>query len=131
MPARGLPGATVHLTAMQVTLDGDSFGRVVGTIAHNGARATLSSSDSVSAIADLQEAVASAVAGGQGECFWHEAGGDYRWLFRREGSIMRVVVLWSMGTLTGWENRFWVECDAGEFREAMRTAIESCGALKS
>ena len=74
---------------------------------------------------DLRQAVASAVSHGCGECFWHEAAGDYRWLFRREGSTMRIVILWSIGTLTGWENRFWAECDAEDFRHIMSAAIES------
>jgi len=113
---------------MQLSLHCDPFGRVVGMIAHNGAQATVTSSDAASALAELQSAVASAVSGGMGECFWHEAAGDYRWLFRREGDTMRVVVLWSIGTLTGWEHRFWVECAAGEFRDTMGAAIESCHA---
>lgn len=111
---------------MQVTLNCDLFGRVVGTIAHNGAQATVTSSDSASAIQDLQQAVESAVAHGYGECFWHEAVGDYRWLFRREGGIMRIVVLWSIGTVTGWEHRFWVECDPEDLRDTMRVAVASC-----
>lgn len=115
---------------MQVTLNCDSFGRVVGTIANNGAQATVTSSDSASAIGDLQLAVESAVTHGQGECSWHEAVGDYRWLFRCEGSTMRVVILWSIGTVTGWEHRFWSECDAGDFRDTMRAAIEACDMSK-
>ena len=111
---------------MQVTLKCDLFGRVVGAIAHNGAQATVTASDSVSAIEDLRQAVASASIHGQGECFWHEAVGDYRWLFRREGGTMRIVILWSIGTLTGWEHRFWAECDAEDFRDTMSAAIQSC-----
>lgn len=75
-------------------------------------------------------AVESAVDSGVGECFWPEAAGDYRWLFRHEGGAMRVAILWSMGTLTGWEHRFWAECDAQEFRDAMHAAIDACGAFQ-
>jgi hypothetical protein len=110
---------------VQITLQGDSFGRVVATIAHDGAQATVSGSDLSSAMTDLQEAVESAVNYGQGECFWHEAVGDYRWLFRRDGTRMRVVILRSTGTLTGWECAFWSECDAEEFRDVMPAAIKS------
>ena len=116
---------------MQIVLQGDSFGRVVGTIAHDGAHATVTSSNPVFAIQDLRLAVDSAVTGSQGECFWHEATGDYRWLFRREGSKMRVVIIWSMGTLTGWEHRLWTECDADEFRNAMNAAIQAYDAAVS
>jgi hypothetical protein len=115
---------------MQVTLQGDSFGRVVGTIEHNGAQATVTGTDPGSAITDLRSAVESAVTGGYGECFWHEATGEYRWLFRREGGAMRIVIIWSMGTLTGWEHRFWAECDAEDFRNTMHAAIEACSAFE-
>ena len=108
---------------MQVTLSGDSLGRVVGRIAHNGAEATVSGSDAT-ALEDLKTAVESAIAGSQGECFWHEAMIDYRWLFRRERDVMRVVIIRSSGTLTGWEHCFWAEVGASEFEAAMREAVE-------
>lgn len=114
---------------MEVSLKCDSFGRVVGTIAHNGTQATVTGSDAGSALTDLRFAVQSAVDDGQGECFWLEATGEYRWLFRKEGGTMRVAILWSTGTLTGWEHRFWAECDAQEFRDTMGTAIEACTVL--
>jgi len=109
---------------MEVTFTGDAFGRVLGTIAHDGAQATVSGSDSLSAMADLRLAVDSAIAHDHGECFWREALGEYRWLFRREGRTMRVVILRSTGTLTGWEHCLWAECDAGQFRCAMSAAME-------
>ena len=116
---------------MQVTLEEDSFGRVVGTIEHNGAHATVTCSDPASAIPDLRLAVESAVTGGFGECFWHEATGDYRWLFRRESAAIRIAILWSIGTLTGWEHRFWAECDAEVLRNVMGAAIENCRAFET
>lgn len=105
--------------------DADSLDRVTGTITHNGSQVSVTGADAVPALTDLQAAVDSAVNHGHGECFWREATGDYRWLFRREGQTMRVAVLHSSGTLTGWEHRFWAECDAGEFRDTMHAAIDS------
>jgi len=113
---------------MQVELTCDSRGRVVGSIAHNGAHATVTSCNATGALGDLQQAVEDALSGGLGECFWPEGGGDYRWLFRREQGIMRVVILWSIGTVTGWEHRFWAECPIGEFSEQMHAAIGSAAA---
>jgi hypothetical protein len=110
---------------MQITLRRDEFGRVIGTIAEKGSKATVTGADRVAAIAELREAVDSALDHSIGECFWREPLGDYRWLFRREGGAMRVVVLKSAGTLTGWEHCFWAECDAREFGESMRAAIEA------
>lgn len=113
---------------MVVTLEIDSFGRVVGRIEHNGAHATVTGSDPETAMADLRMAMESVIAEGQGECFWHEAMGEYRWLFRREGGAMRVAILWSIGTLTGWEHRFWAEGPVEQFRSVMGAAIEACRA---
>jgi hypothetical protein len=110
---------------MQVTLRGDSFGRVVGTIVYHGAETTVTGSDHDSAIRDLRVAVESALTHGHGECFWHEAMVDYRWLFRREGSTMRIVIVQSAGTLTGWEHCLWAECGVEEFGDMMRGAIEA------
>lgn len=110
---------------MEVTFTGDEFGRVVGTIAHNGAQAAVSGSDRASAMEDLRLAAESAVEGGHGECFWHEAMVDTRWLFRKEGGIMRVVIIRSTGTLTGWEHCFWAECPVEEFQRAMRDGMEA------
>jgi len=108
---------------MQVTLRSDSLDRVVGTIAYHGAQTTVSGSDRYAAMSDLRAAVESALTEGLGECFWHEAMVDYRWLFRREGGIMRFVIIRSTGTLTGWEHCFWAECDVEIFRLAMDSAI--------
>ncbi len=115
---------------MQVTLEGDSFGRVVGTIEHNGAHATVTGRNLSSALADLRFALESAMAAGTGECFWYEVTGEYRWLFRREAGTLRIALLWSIGTLTGWEHRFWAEVDAGEFRDTLLTAIDACTTLE-
>ena len=114
---------------MQLMLTGDSLGRVVGTIAHNGAQATVTGSDGSAAVADLRSAAENAAAEGLGECFWQEAMVEYRWLFRREGGTMRIAILSSLGTLTGWEHLFWAECGCEEFRSGMLHAIEAFGVL--
>jgi hypothetical protein len=110
---------------MQLSLRGDSLGRVVGTIAHDGAQATVTGSDGLSAVEDLRSAAECAIADGLGECFWHEAMVEYRWLFRREGNAMRIAVLSSLGTLTGWDQSFWATCGVDEFRSGMHEAIEA------
>ena len=113
-------GTAVYTNNLELNLTGDAFGRVVGRIAHKGAQATVTGTDYSAAVSELREAVESALREGLGECFWHEVAGDYRWLFRREGSVMRTAILWSSGTLTGWEHKFWAECEAQEFENAMR-----------
>ncbi|MDE3166623.1 MAG: hypothetical protein KGN36_12530 [Acidobacteriota bacterium] len=113
---------------VKVTFTVEAFGRVVGTIAHNGAEAAVSGSERESAMEDLRVAVESAAEGGHGECFWREAMVDTRWLFRKEGGTMRVAIIRSTGTLTGWEHCFWAECGLEEFRSAMREGMEAYSA---
>ena len=109
---------------MQVTLSGDASGRVAATIAHNGAHATVTGLDSAVALAELHFAVEEALANGLGECYWHETLAEVRWLFRREGEIVRVAVIRSTGVVTGWEYCLWCECPVDEFAAAMHAAVE-------
>jgi hypothetical protein len=56
------------------------------------------------------------------ECFWHEAGGDYRWMFRREGDRVDVAVMWCAGVITGWQHVFRGECPVDRLIEAAAQA---------
>ncbi len=100
---------------MQFSLDEDEFGRLVCLISDGPTRATVTAANAIEAARELSAAIQSALSAGTGEGFWEESGGQYRWLFRRENDRLRIVILWSIGTLTGWENKFWVECEAAPF----------------
>ena len=63
----------------------------------------------------LQNALDQLAATGMGECYWPEGVGEYRWVFRRVNDKVRVAVLWSGGTITGWEHVFWGETDLERF----------------
>jgi hypothetical protein len=71
----------------------------------------------------LATAIDAALGGGVGECFWEEACGDYRWVFRRESGKVRVAVMWSNGTLTGWAHVFWSETDVDTFQGVFTRAL--------
>jgi hypothetical protein len=101
---------TSHDARMQLTLDIDDAGRFVCTLAHDATTALVTAS-TLPAADDLLAAIEDARDTGYGECVWEEAGGDYRWMLRKRDDVLTVVVLWSSGTLTGWEHVFRGECD--------------------
>jgi hypothetical protein len=99
------------------------FGMLQSTLSDGKATVTLSASNNQDAAADLLAAVDRATAEGVAECFWPRASGMYRWLLRRDRNRARVVVLWSAGTLTGWESLFWAECDWEPLEDAIRSQV--------
>ncbi len=90
---------------------------------------TVTASNSRQALADMLSALDDLQREGCGECYWREACGDYFWLFRREGSDVRIVLLWGTGTLTGWEHKFYAQCPLAEFDFMVRTEIARHEAL--
>ena len=54
---------------------------------------------------------------------WVEQGGEYRWMFRRVDDRLTVVVLWSSGTITGWQHVFRGECGFEAFVAQAREAV--------
>jgi hypothetical protein len=98
----------------------DENGRLICTIEENGQRAIVTSASAASAVEELVAALESARADGYGECQWDEAAGEYRWMFRRNGEQLTVVVLWSSGVITGWEHVFRTECEFESFVAMVR-----------
>jgi hypothetical protein len=109
--------------AIGLELQFDELGRVIATVTSGAARATVTSSAAAEAIADLAAAFEDTVRDGCGECYWPEGGGDYRWLFRRNGARVSLVVLWCANPVTGWEHIFWGESEWDEFQQTVRGAI--------
>lgn len=99
----------------------DPRGRLVATFAEGGHAALATASNVPEAADDLRAAVLAAETAGYGECLWLETGGEYRWMIRRYGARATLVVLWSSGTLTGWQHVARAEGDfewlAGRLRD--------------
>jgi len=108
-------------------VQGDSYGRLIFRVADGGSEAAIEASNGAEAAAELMAAVEGAARDGYGECFWQEAASECRWIFRREGEKVRMVVLRSTGTLTGWEHLFGAECDLAEFVEQVREGLRQQG----
>jgi hypothetical protein len=94
---------------MLVAMDLDPAGHLVCTLSHGQSEAFITSSQASEALADLAAALDDTARDGCGECYWLEGGGDYRWMFRRNGANISVVVLWCTNPVKGWENVFWSE----------------------
>lgn len=106
---------------MELTLDIDDFGRLVSTLSGEGAASMVTASNVPAALEDLKQALEDAASSGYGECIWQEANGDYRWILRRDADRMTVAIMWSRGTVTGWEHVFRAEDEfeplAGRMRD--------------
>ena len=96
---------------MFLQLEIDHYGRLIASLSEGAKSATATASDPIEAAADLAGALDAVQQSGLGESYWLESQGEYRWLFRRSGDRVRIVVLWSAGVVTGWEHVFETECD--------------------
>ncbi len=108
---------------MELTFAVDPFDRLVCRVSHQDSARVVTASDSEAAIASFAAMLDDVAAKGLGECFWTEAVGEYRWMLRRVDSKVRVAILWSIGTLTGWENVLWCECDYDAFLQHAREQL--------
>lgn len=95
---------------MDVSFELDSS-RLVCVLTDGTISATATSADSGDAAAELLAALQDARDTGLGECFWHEQGGDYRWMFCRRGDEVDVALMWCEGVITGWRHVFRADCN--------------------
>jgi hypothetical protein len=104
---------------MQLTLTLDESGRYVCELAHEDQHTTVTASNVPEAGADLLAGLEDARETGLGESLWVEPGGEYRWMFRRVDDRVTVAVMWSSGTITGWQHVFRAD---GRFEDFVRMA---------
>jgi len=109
---------------MNVALSTDGFGRLVCDIEHAGSTAIATSADMATARAQFLGALEDVEQTGYGECLWPEAVGEYRWMFRRSGTAVIVVLLWSRGTLTGWDHLLHASTDFRAFAADFRARLD-------
>jgi hypothetical protein len=108
---------------MHVSFERDEFGQLFCALSNAGPRTAIAVSDAFEAAAGLLGALDAAADGGCGECYWPQPGGQYRWMLRRDGARVRIVILWMAGVLTGWEHVYWGECDFEEFAHEVRDQL--------
>jgi hypothetical protein len=108
---------------MDLTLDIDDLGRLVSTLADARGAAMIAASDVLAAADDFEQAFERVRIEGRAECIWRVPAGDYRWIFRRVDDRLIVVLMWSAGTVTGWQVLFRAECGLEEFAGQVRSEL--------
>lgn len=107
--------------AVDLSFDTDDNGHLVCRLSAAGQQTLVSAATVADAAADLLAAAESAVAPlGFGECEWWGPNGSYRWMLKRSGHALTVAVMWSAGTITGYQHVFREECDANWFVERVQ-----------
>lgn len=101
----------------------DRSQRLVCIFRDAGLSGIVTAADAAAAGADLLMALDDVRDTGFGECFWPEAGGEFRWMLRRTGQRLTVVALWSSGTLTGWQHVLRAETDVETFSAHVRQRL--------
>jgi hypothetical protein len=110
---------------MTVSFAIDEFGRIVCSLADGNQSATVTSSAASDAVHDLLGAMDRLEGEGYGDCYWHEAVGEYRWAFRTHDDSVRVAAIWSTGVVTGWEHVFFTDCPLGLLLHQVRSGLRS------
>jgi hypothetical protein len=112
---------------MDFFFERDPSGRLICELVDDVSSATVTAANMPGAADGLRAAVGDAEAGGLGECLWLEPAGEYRWMFRRDGERLTVAVMWSAGTLTGWQHVFRSECAFAWFAGRVGAELERLG----
>jgi hypothetical protein len=108
---------------VHVSFDLDSS-RLVCTLTDGSLSATATASVASDAAASLLAALQDARDDGVGECFWHEQGGDYRWMFCRREDRVDVALMWCAGVITGWQHVFRTECGMDTLMTDVQCGLE-------
>lgn len=108
---------------MDLSFSTDSFGRIVCDMSAAGEHAIVTSSDGAPAAQLLLNALDAARDEGYGECLWREGNGEYWWILRRNGMDLTCVLLWSRGTLTGWQHLLRSDIPFDEFAAAVHHGL--------
>jgi hypothetical protein len=104
---------------MLLSITVDEAGRYLCDLADGPEHATVTASNVPEAGVDLLAALDDARDSGLGESLWAEQGGDYRWMFRRNGNHLIVAVMWCSGTGVGWQHVFRAEGDFEAFAKQL------------
>jgi hypothetical protein len=114
-----------------VSITPDEFGGLVCSLRDESNEGVVRATNPQEAAADLTGALDNVAQGLTGECFWLRESGDYRWLIKRTGDKVRLVVLWCTGAMTGWENVFWADTEWPALESALRAQLAALAVAAS
>ncbi len=110
---------------MRLSFALDDFGRLNCELSDGAVQATASASNMPVAAVELLRALEDASKTGHRRVLVARGAGEYRWVIRRDGQRATLVVLWSGGTLTGWEHVFWGLDDFESLDASIRSGLSS------
>ena len=111
---------------MDIAIATDIDGRFVCTLTEGATSALVTASNVPQAGEDLLAALEGARETAYDECLWEEQGGEFRWIFRRDDARLTLVVLWSSGTITGWQHVFRAEDEFDGFASRAQAEVARC-----
>lgn len=116
---------------MQISLTIDDNGHYLCDLADETEHRTITASNVPEAGDDLVGALDDCQAEGFGESLWYEPAGMYRWMLRRSGDRLTVVVMWCENPVVGYQHAFRGECEFRWFDDTVREAVRRLGAAQS
>lgn len=92
---------------MHLHLDLDPHDTLVVRLRDGAIESAVSARPSQAAATSLSRALGTAVESGYGECFWPAPeGGQYWWMFKRDGDAIEAIAMWTRGGASLWEHVF-------------------------
>lgn len=109
---------------MNFSFETDGAGHLVCRLSDGAGETVVGAADVAGAGGALLQAAEGAMAPlGYGECEWLVPNGEYRWMLRRSGHDVTVAVMWSSGTIMGYQHVFRGECPAAWFAERVQAEL--------
>ncbi len=108
---------------MRFSLGRDDFGRLECRIGDAQEEHSVYAAEAEAALADLAAALGDLEISGAGECIWLISSGQYRWVFRRQGEMVRLAAMFLHSVAVGYQRVCWGEHPAAEALERCRAEI--------
>jgi hypothetical protein len=108
---------------MKFAFESDPGGRLLCRLEDADGPHLISSAQAAPAQAELIAALEDLESFNSSECYWQDNACDYRWLFKRDGSRLRLAVLRLTGVCPGYQHVAWTEEDAAPLLAGLRSAL--------
>lgn len=112
---------------MELSIENATPHRLVARLRDAQAETTVSGWSPDQAVNALLAALEAARCDGYGDCMWLEPDGQYWWMFHCVRGELEVVVLWSSGTVTGWQHVFRGADQIESFSQRVRDELNHHG----
>jgi hypothetical protein len=108
---------------MQCRFETEASGRLLCHVRDADGEHVIAAANPGDAIAAMAATLDDVESSGSGDCYWSDSNSDYRWIFKRDGSRLRVAVLRLTGVVPGYQHVAWVEEEAQALIASLRAAL--------